>query len=383
MGNSKSEILIIDDVPKNIQVISNILKKEGYEISFALNGEQGLKNVAFKAPDLILLDISMPGMDGFEFCKELKKEDKYNSIPIIFLTARTDMNDVVKGLEYGAVDYITKPFNAQELTSRISTHLELKHSRDIILEQNEKILQQNKELNELNATKDKFFSIIAHDLKNPFYILVGYSKILLDDFVNLPPNQIKSFLDIIYKTSQNGSELLENLLHWSRAQRGLIKCNPTKLKLTSSIQFTYDLLISFAKSKQLSMTIHAPDDLCAYADKQMVNTVIRNLLSNAIKFTPRNGRIDIYAQSSGEDFVEIKISDTGEGISANNMGKLFRLDKHLTTSGTENEKGTGLGLLLCKEFVEKNNGKIGVESEINKGSTFFFTLPKYKEIKEL
>ena len=208
----ESKILIVDDVPKNIQLAGSILQRQDYNIFFANNGETALNLAQTNAFDLILLDIMMPGMDGFEVCEQLKKDPNTREIPVIFLTAKTDTESTIKGFDIGAVDYVTKPFNEKELLARVRTHLELRAARE--------------SLREANVTKDKFFSIIAHDMKNPFNALLGLSKLLLNNFDVFDEDKKKYFIQNIYQSSDQGYKLLENLLDWSRMQTGKMVCQP-------------------------------------------------------------------------------------------------------------------------------------------------------------
>jgi len=364
------QVLVVDDIPENLQVLSNILYEEGIEISFATNGKQALDTMTFVKPDLILLDISMPEMDGYEVCRRLKANPETAHIPIIFLTARTQTDDIIKGFEVGAVDYVTKPFNSNELVSRVFTHLELKHSRDVIKKQNEELIT-------LNATKDKFFSIIAHDLKNPFNTLIGFSDLMLQGYDRMDREKIMKFLNLIHLASKRGFNLLENLLEWSRSQTGAIQCKPESLNIAALLSSFEDMLKSTAASKNIELVYAIPSYLTAYADANMLKTVMRNLISNAIKFSPTDSQIYVLAEQN-EKWVDISVEDRGVGISENDLEKLFRIDIHHSTKGTSDEQGTGLGLILCKEFVERNGGKISVKSRVGEGSTFKVVLPAEK-----
>ena len=231
-----------------------------------------------------------------------------------------------------------------------------------------------RKLMELIATKDKFFSIIAHDLKNPFNSLIGFSDLLLHYYSSLDQEEIINYLGLIHKTSKQGYSLLENLLQWARSQTGNIELKPEFIDLNELFNDKLLLFMSLAEKKKIKLKAELGDNIYVYADINMVKGVLRNLISNAIKFTPEKGKITLSARGNGE-FTTISVEDTGIGMAEKDKNKLFRLDVHHTTIGTGKEKGTGLGLILCKEFVEKNGGKIWVESEPEKGSTFHFTLP--------
>ena len=236
------------------------------------------------------------------------------------------------------------------------------------------ISEQNEKLTELNATKDKFFSIIGHDLKNPYQSLLGFSNILIQDYHELSEREIKEFAGYIFEASDMGNRLLQNLLDWSRSETGRIKYEPELFSLNSIINDSILLASNTAKQKDVVIRTRIPEELKVFCDKNMIYTVIRNLLSNAIKFSYRGGVVTIHSAQT-DSKVEIRVADNGVGMSEVLMEDLFKIDKRITKDGTENEKGTGLGLFLCKEFVEKNNGRIWVESEPGKGSIFVFTLP--------
>jgi len=231
----------------------------------------------------------------------------------------------------------------------------------------------SEELQELIATKDKFFSIIAHDLKTPFNSILGLSEILKDEAKHLDIGTIIQYSDIIHSTAGNTYQLLENLLDWARIQQSRITFNPEPILLKKLINDVKELNAEKANRKEVSVINNINEQMIVLADQEMLKTVLRNLISNALKFTTANGKIEITAKSgSGE--IEISVKDTGTGISKEDIEKLFKVDSNFTRRGTENEKGTGLGLILCKEFIEKHGGTIRVESEEGKGSTFTFTL---------
>jgi len=251
----------------------------------------------------------------------------------------------------------------------VKDHLEEKLTRQKI-----KIEEQKKELEVLNATKDKFFSIIAHDLKNPFASLIGASDFLVNSYNELSQVQMANFLTIINNSAKQGYRLLENLLEWSRMQTGIIAWQPEQVDLWDLVNEVVILLTGSAENKEISLEANIDEDLSAFADPNMINTVVRNLVSNAIKFTPRGGKILVESKRS-KDFIEISVTDNGIGIKPDEIDKLFRIDEQIVQNGTENETGTGLGLILCKEFIDKHKGEIYVKSELSQGSSFVFTLP--------
>jgi len=360
--HQKPLIFIVEDVPKNLQVLFHILKKEEYRIAAASNGRQALDMIPEARPDLVLLDVMMPEMDGFEVCRQLKKNPAAADIPIIFLTAKADTTDIVKGFEIGGVDYVTKPFNPAELLARVKTHLELKFSRET--------------LNDLITARDKFFSIIVHDLRNPLQNLILSSDLLRYSYDSFDETERKDYIQRFNNSANQLSSLLETLLDWSKVQRGTMEVNREKINIAALAADNIDLLKENAIKKNINVSSQIQANIYAFADKNMIGSVIRNLVSNAVKFTYPGGEVKITANTSSTDnFIEITVSDNGVGIKEENITGLFRIDVHKRTRGTANEKGTGLGLILCKEFVEKNNGSIKVVSTPGKGSNFTFTLP--------
>ncbi len=357
----KLTILIVDDNPKNIQVAASMLSRQGYQIAFDKDGESALEHINVLKADLILLDIMMPGIDGYEVCGRLKNNPETESIPVIFLTAKADTESIVKGFDVGGVDYITKPFNEAELLARVRTHLKLK--------------QADSQLRAMNAAKDKFFSIIAHDLRSPFNVLITGLDRIIRYFDILSEDEKRESLKSMRENSHNTFKLIDNLLTWSRSQIGHIACNPEIIHIQNIVNETLVLMNKNAADKNICLISRIQENTMIYADINMITTVIRNLVSNAVKYTTEGGTVTISAKEIGDTW-EISISDSGIGIPPEYMQKLFRIDFNQSTPGTAQEQGTGLGLNLCKEFVERNSGKIGLESEVGKGSRFYFTLPK-------
>ncbi len=244
----------------------------------------------------------------------------------------------------------------------------------------QQITQKNEELQKINAEKDKFFSIIAHDLKSPLISVVGFSELLLEKVRENDEQGIKKYADIIFNSSHSAMDLLSNLMEWSLSQTGRMDFDPETFDMTEMITETSDLFIDIASQKSIRIVKELPSGISVYADKDMIGSVLRNLISNAIKFSMPNGTITVSVENKlGE--VMLKVRDSGVGISKSDIDKLFRIDENFTTAGTQDEKGTGLGLILCKEFVEKHGGKIWVESELGKGSVFYVSISNNGDIK--
>nr|NQU90152.1 hybrid sensor histidine kinase/response regulator [Bacteroidota bacterium] len=360
METEKFKILIVDDIPTNIQVLGSVLRKAGYEVAFTDNGADAIVKAISNKYDLILLDIMMPQMDGFEVCKILKSHKESEDIPIVFLTAKTDSESLVKGFELGAVDYLTKPFKSPELLARVKTHIALKYTTE--------------ELSKSNAMKDKLFSIIAHDLRGPVGNFGSALQVLIENIEHFDKDTLAETLVELKKSAYGAYDLLQNLLKWATTQNNTIEFSPSPLNLKMIIIENIDLLSNTAKQKNIIFNTHIKEDILVFADDNMVKTILRNLFSNSIKFSHNNNRVDVFAEKKGR-FAEIIVKDQGVGIKKENLSRIFNFHEYFTTYGTANEKGTGLGLNLCKDFVERNKGEIWIESAEEIGTKIIFTLP--------
>jgi len=266
-------------------------------------------------------------------------------------------------------------YNLQEINILLNERQEeIQAASEELRSQSDELFSANNELLRLNATKDKFFSIIAHDLKNPFQGILSFSELLYHKYEEYNDADKKNFIKIICDSSKGAYGLLENLLEWSRSQTNKIKFDPRQINIYEIISETFNILAINANNKHITLINEGLSGVYAFADNNMITTVIRNLISNAIKFTPEGGKITINI-SEIENMIEIKISDTGIGMNEETVSKLFRIEQHITTTGTSGESGTGIGLIICKEFIDKNNGNIRVESKIGYGTSFFINIP--------
>lgn len=371
LSHSKSStpptILVVDDNKKNLQVLGNILHEEAYKVAMAIEGNSAIKLANQLLPDLIILDIMMPGMDGFEVCKILKADENTKEIPIIFLTAKIEIDDVIEGFNLGGADYITKPFKRKELIVRIKNHLDLINSK-------RKIIEQANELKAANIFKDKLFSIIGHDLRSPLSSLKLTFDLIVAGLIDIHENDFMDTIKSLSKSTEEAYVLLENLLGWAKSESGTLEVIPENINMKEMAESTQRLLKLNLQNKSIELVIDIDQNINANADNQMIKTVLRNLVSNAIKFTPEHGRITIQSKQH-DDKIITSIIDSGVGIPPENLDQLFIARGKVRTYGTNNEPGSGLGLILCYDFVEKNNGKLSVTSTVNVGSTFTFSLP--------
>ncbi len=262
-----------------------------------------------------------------------------------------------------------------DITERVAAREALKQYAQELELLNVKLTESENDLRELNATKDKFFSIISHDLRSPFSSLLGFSQILAKDYKTLSDGDMEIIVENIHNSAKHAFSLLENLLQWSRIQTGSIKYTPTTIALKEIVDSNAHLLIGSITEKDIDLFNEVEENTFVYADTNMLNSIVQNLISNAIKFTTAGGAVKITSKSR-DGFIELTVADTGLGMSEETITKLFRIDAQYTTRGTAGERGTGLGLILCKEFVEKHGGQIWVESEPEVGTSVKFTLPK-------
>jgi len=355
-------ILIVDDVEENVQLLGNILQEHNYDVSFASNGKNALDILESETPDLIMLDIMMPGMDGFEICSKIKENPKNKDIPIIFLTAKTQQEDIIKGFDMGAVDYVTKPFELSELLARVDNHISLKQAKD--------------ELKESNLTKAKFFSIITNDIKD---ILLGIrscsafmlQEISLNDFENTT-----KYAKILNDDATKLYEFTENIIEWANIQTKNFQSNLKKIKFSDLANDVIHTNKKIIESKNITIEKNIDENIYVYTDLNAVTTIINKLLNNAVKYSMLNGKISISVVEKDKNF-EISIADNGIGIDPSVANKVFRLDSpYPKTTGTANEGGTGLGLIICKSLADNIEGTIWLESKKHKGTTVYFTIPK-------
>jgi len=360
-------VLVVDDVPENLQVVGNLLKNHNYEVRLAIGGEQAIESVRLDPPDLLLLDISMPGIDGFEVCRRLKSDRSTHEIPVIFLTAaHVSEEQMRKGFEAGAVDYVTKPVDDRVLLARVQTHIALKRSKELLE-------AQNHDLKEANDAKNKLFSIMGHDLKNVFSGLYTLVDLMLKDFDGIEREEKLHYLTEMRKASQHTLTVLDDILQWSRLERGLITPNIREINLGPIMEDALDVVRPQAEHKGITLETSWLELPAVFADAEMLHAVLRNLLTNAVKFTHRDGTVRLSALLE-DDGLEITVADTGVGIPASKIAHLFRSASG-AEMGTDGEVGTGLGLMICRELVEKNGGKIWVESQAGRGSIFHVAFP--------
>ena len=409
------KILIVEDNPGDVLIVREHLKSSGlnFTLSHAVNLKDSLKLCSENIFDVILLDLGLPDSTGIETLRELY-DSKVGS-PLVVMTGLDDEEVALEALRVGAQDYLVKNrLTTDALVKSVKYSIERRKIQELLrlseeryrkltreLEQkvkertsdlehlNQKLHKELREriqvegalrknevqLKELNATKDKFFNIVAHDLKNPFTSLLGSSELLFQNIEQLDHDNIKKLAIILNDSAKGGYAILQNLLDWSRSQTGMLRMNPENLNLKNLVDENVVNLDLLAMNKQIEILCHVSSDILVYGDKNMINTVLRNLISNALKFSHPSSKIIISAFKANDEVV-VSVKDFGTGIASEDIPKLFRIDTKFSLPGTENEQGTGLGLKLSKEFVEKQGGKIWVVSEVAKGSEFMFSIAR-------
>ena len=370
INRSDYKILIVDDVVSNVLLLKILLTNEKFQVCTAANGNQGIEMAQKEKPDLILLDVMMPDINGFDTAVILKKDETTRDIPIIFLTALNNPSDLVKGFQVGANDFLTKPFNKEELVMRVMHQIELVAAKRTIVRQNE-------ELRRTINNRDKMYSVIAHDLRSPMASI----RMVLNLAVNVVSremvgDEIFSLLDKANRESEETHDLLDNLLKWTKSQTGRLNVVYQDIDLDDIVPGVVDIFHMIAEMKKINLQyIPSNEKLIVHGDNDMMKTIIRNFISNAIKFSSEGKGVEVFCTREG-DFARISVRDHGVGISPERVETIFH--KGDTTYGTGGEEGSGLGLQLCQDFARKNGGDCYVESIEGQGSTFSFTVPLKK-----
>ena len=361
INRSEYKILIVDDVVSNVLLLKILLTNEKFQVCTANNGTTCIEMARKEHPDLILLDVMMPDISGFDTAVVLKKDEETKEIPIIFLTALNTPADLVHGFQVGASDFLTKPFNKEELVMRVMQQISLVAAKRIIE-------KQNAELRATLNNRDKMYSVIAHDLRSMVLNLVIQSATP----ESVGP-ELFMLLDNANKEAEEVHDLLDNLLKWTKSQTGKLTVVTQELDLCDIIPGAVEIFDMIAASKHITLEqIGTNQSIKVLADNDMMKTVLRNFMSNAIKFSPEGSTIQISVNNEGE-FARVSVKDQGVGIAADRLGSIFH--KGESTSGTGGEEGSGLGLQLCQDFARKNGGDCFVESVEGEGSTFSFTIP--------
>ena len=370
INRSDYKILIVDDVVSNVLLLKILLTNEKFQVCTANCGNMCIEQAKAEKPDLILLDVMMPDISGFDTAVILKKDPVTKDIPIIFLTALNSPGDLVHGFQVGASDFLSKPFNKEELVIRVMHQITVVAAKRIIE-------KQNRELMATINNRDKMYSVIAHDLRSP---MASIRMVLNLVVASMSPDiigpELFELLDKANKESEEVHDLLDNLLKWTKSQTGRLNVVLQDLDLNDIIPGVVDIFEMIAATKRIKLVFQGTDTpLMVRADNDMLKTVVRNFMSNAVKFSPEDSTIEIVMRAEG-DFAKISVTDHGVGIAADRIDTIFH--KGETTYGTGGEEGSGLGLQLCQDFARKNGGDVTVESVEGQGSTFSVKVPLMK-----
>lgn len=380
-------ILVVDDNPTNIDILFTYLNQAGFHLLAAEDGEDALEQLEYSRPDIILMDIMMPGANGYEVCVQLKKRADTKHIPVIFMTALADDEHKLKGFEVGAVDYITKPFKYAEVLARVKAHMTIHNLQKNLEAHNKKLKEeialrreteamleeQAKTLAERNKELDAFAHTIAHDLKAPMNIIMGHAEIMQFKAKNIP-HDLLVHLQTIAETGKQMGNITDELLLLAGMHQNSITLDP--IDMASIIEGCKSRLAFMIKQYQAEITIN-PHWPVALGYPPWVEQVWVNYLSNALKYGGRPPKIEFGSTYQTDGQIRYWIRDNGQGLSAEEQATLFT---EFTRLNQVNVEGHGLGLSIVKRIVDKLNGQVGVESEVGRGSLFYFTLPGVTEI---
>jgi len=374
--NNKIKILILEDVLSDLELVLMELKKANiiFEHLHVETEEDFRKALVEFNPDLILSDYMLPQFTGIEALLIVK--ETYPNLPFIIVTGSVNEIVAVDCMKAGAMDYILKE-RLGRLGAAVNSALERKAEIDARKKAEEKVKLYISKLEVADAEKDKFLSIIAHDLRSPFNSLLGLTQIMAEQNHEMNPQKVQKIALSMYKTATNLYGLLNNLLEWLSMKRGKIPFNSEPANLKQAVQDILVLINASAVRKKIKITDTIQAYIMVCVDLNMLRSILRNLLFNAVKFTDEGGEVTISSITSVNNMVEVSVEDTGIGMSDELIGTLFTLDKNISRPGTAGEPSTGLGLIICKEFIEKHGGEIRIESEVGKGSIFSFTIPLF------
>jgi two-component system, sensor histidine kinase len=395
-------ILVVDDMTQNLQILMSILEKVGYNISFALSGKQTLERLTKVKPDLILLDLMMPDLDGLEVCKRLKVNPDWCDIPVIFLTASHEPDKLLEAFEKGAVDYVTKPFKTAELLARVKTHLELKQTRDELKNMTEELEIARDSALELSNLKSQFLANMSHEIRTPMNGVLGMTDLLLNTELN---QQQRDYLKILRGSGEDLLKLIEDILEISKLEMGATKLSYTSFdlrELLKEISLKFEPQVN-QKSLDFSFVIEEEIPPEIIGDRFYLDKILSNLIDNSIKFTSQ-GHIFVKLSNKispvkqeiisddktiiSDDNLMIMVEDTGIGIGKEYQDKIFKSFSQGDSSNTRKYDGTGLGLAICKHLVNLMKGEISYQSIQGKGSTFFLEIPmaieeKYQKYQQI
>ncbi len=365
----KPVVLLVDDQPRNLQLLGNALFKNGYDVALAGSGQEALDIIRESPPDLVLLDVMMPGMDGFEVCRRLKAADFAPNLEVIFVTAKSQNDDILEGFSVGGVDYITKPIQLPEVLARVSSQISLKFARD-------DLRLANAELSRVIETQQRFLSILSHDVRAPLGGLDGLLQECSSEADALSKDDLVDMVRTAHDSSRRLVAFFEDALVWARTEVGGGGEQAEIFSMRDMVDSVRSLLLPLFEKKKISLEVEFPAGAAARTLPNAFATVLRNLLSNAVKFSPAGSAVRLVAEESDGKWV-VSVEDRGVGMTQEQVKALFDAASRRTTLGTNKEKGAGVGLILCQSLIERMGGVLEVRSEKGRGSRFSFSVPQY------
>lgn len=372
--NRPPDILIVDDDLTSLQVLLEMVRRQGYRVRLVSDGEQAIEAVQSEPPDLILLDIAMPGLDGYEVCRRLKADGQARDVPIIFISGLSETMDKVRAFSVGGVDYVTKPFRFGEVQARIATHLKIRRFQLELERQNQQLQEGYQQLRQLEDLRDNLVQFIVHDLRTLLMGLHGNLELLGTAEAEVLSEKGRRYLANARAASESMIEMISSLLDVSKMEAQQMLLNLTSCELVSMVREVLAGMELFGGHRRWKL--EAPEEpVVLRGDADLLARVFRNLLSNALKFTPDGGCIRVGIEPNGES-IRAFVQDEGPGIPVEFHGKIFEKFGQVEVRGQGHKYSTGLGLTFCKMVVEAHGGQIGVESEVGQGSTFWFLLPR-------
>jgi len=348
-----------------------MLKELGYKVRSVSNGKFALQTAKHNPPDLILLDVVMPGMNGYEVCERLKMDEQLAEIPVIFISALNETMDKVKAFQVGGVDYVTKPFQLREVQARVATHLELRRQKGLLQENNE-------QLHNLEELRDSLVHMVVHDMRTPLTAIYGFLQTLEMFEGERLSDQGREFVQTALASTENLVEMVSSLLDVSKMEAREMKLNLTQCDLLTIAREALAKVEPLKGNRQLMLS-GTDEPVAVTADAEIIARVFQNLLGNALKFTPDDGRVTVSIEPSA-DTARVLVQDTGPGIPPEYRERIFEKFGQVENTANKQRYSTGLGLTFCKLAVEAHGGQVGVVSEEGRGSTFWFTLPRRESV---
>jgi signal transduction histidine kinase len=365
------DILVVDDTQANLQLLAGMLKERGYKVRPVPSGKLALQAAKTAPPDLILLDIHMPDLDGYEVCAQLKRDERTRDIPVLFISALNETMDKVLAFGMGGLDYITKPFQFEEVDARVAAHLKLRRLQVDLATRNQELQQSNAELRRLQELRDNLTQMIVHDLRSPLTGVFGSLELLSTEFDQLTP-EARRMIELSRGALDETLKMINSLLDVSKIEAGELRPNCRGCDLVLLAREASNLLSGIRGGRTVLIEPET-DSIPASIDPDLISRVLQNLIGNALKFTGPDGEVKI--RLGHEDgHIHVSVQDNGPGVAPEYHQRIF--EKFGQVKDAANRVGTGLGLTFCRLAIEAHNGAIGVTSELGKGSTFWFELPE-------